>query len=62
MAVVKTLYHGILPPTINLDNPDDGFDLDFVAHEAQERDVSIALNNSFGFGGHNVSIVFGRAE
>ncbi|MDP6602033.1 MAG: beta-ketoacyl-ACP synthase II [Phycisphaerales bacterium] len=62
MAVVKALYHGTLPPTINLDNPDDGFDLDFVAHEAQERDVSIALNNSFGFGGHNVSIVFGRAE
>ena len=61
MAVVKALHHGILPPTINLENPDEGFNLDFVANEAQERQVECALNNSFGFGGHNVSIVFGRA-
>lgn len=62
VAVVKSLKHGVIPPTINLDNPDEGFDLDFVPHEARESDVRIALNNSFGFGGHNVSLVFGRFD
>lgn len=56
MAVVKAICEGVMPPTINLDNPDEGFDLNFVAHTPQERDVKIALNNSFGFGGHNVSL------
>jgi 3-oxoacyl-[acyl-carrier-protein] synthase II len=60
VAVVNTILEGVIPPTINLDNPSEGFDLDFAAHTAQERVVSIALNNSFGFGGHNVSIVFGK--
>ncbi len=60
VAVVKALHEGVLPPTINLDNPDEGFDLDFVAHEAREASPRIALNNSFGFGGHNVSLVFGK--
>ena len=61
VAVVNALRHGIIPPTINLDNPDEGFDLDFAANVAQERDITYALNNSFGFGGHNVSLVFGKA-
>lgn len=56
IAVVKTICDGVMPPTINLDNPDEGFDLNFVANTAQERDVKVALNNSFGFGGHNVSL------
>ncbi len=56
IAVVKAITEGVLPPTMNLDNPDEGFDLNFVANEAQERNVSVALNNSFGFGGHNVSL------
>lgn len=60
IATILALQHGILPPTINLDSPDEGFDLDFVAHTAQERPIQIALNNSFGFGGHNTSLVFGR--
>ena len=60
IAVVQALRSGILPPTINLDSPDDEFQLDFVAHEAQERPIDYAINNSFGFGGHNVSLVFGR--
>lgn len=60
VATVLAVYHGVLPPTINLDNPDDGFDLNFVANQAQERPVRYALNNSFGFGGHNVSLCFGR--
>jgi len=58
IAVVKAIGSGVVPPTINLDHPDDGFDLNFVANEAQEREINIALNNSFGFGGHNVSIAF----
>jgi 3-oxoacyl-[acyl-carrier-protein] synthase II len=48
---------GIAPPTINLDNPDDECDLDFVPHKAREKKVRVAVNNSFGFGGHNVSLV-----
>ncbi|MHC5007322.1 MAG: beta-ketoacyl-ACP synthase II [Planctomycetota bacterium] len=56
------VHHGVIPPTINLDDPDDGFDLDFAASGAQERPVRNALNNSFGFGGHNVSLVFTRCE
>ncbi|MAB83591.1 MAG: beta-ketoacyl-[acyl-carrier-protein] synthase II [Phycisphaerae bacterium] len=62
VAVINALREGVLPPTINLDDPDEGFDLDFVANEAQERPIRYALNNSFGFGGHNVSLVFGRYE
>lgn len=62
IAVIKAVQEGVLPPTINLDSPDDGFDLDFVANEAQERRVRYGLNNSFGFGGHNVSVVFGRFD
>jgi len=60
VATVMALNEGILPPTINLDNPDDNFKLDFVANEAQDRQVEHAINNSFGFGGHNVSLVFSR--
>ncbi|MBC8309344.1 MAG: beta-ketoacyl-ACP synthase II [Phycisphaerales bacterium] len=56
IAVVKAIYDGVMPPTINLDNPDEGFDLNFVANTAQERTIKVALNNSFGFGGHNVSL------
>jgi 3-oxoacyl-[acyl-carrier-protein] synthase II len=56
IAVVKTIQESVMPPTINLDNPEDGFDLNFVANTPQERNVKIALNNSFGFGGHNVSL------
>jgi 3-oxoacyl-[acyl-carrier-protein] synthase II len=48
---------GLVPPTINLDNPDDECDLDFVPHKAREKKVRVAVNNSFGFGGHNVSVV-----
>ncbi|MCA9290546.1 MAG: beta-ketoacyl-ACP synthase II [Phycisphaerales bacterium] len=62
VAVIMACREGILPPTTNLDAPDDGFDLDFVANVAQERTVRYALNNSFGFGGHNVSLVFKRYD
>ncbi len=62
IATILALEKSTLPPTINLDCPDEGFDLDFVANTAQERPIQIALNNSFGFGGHNTSIVFGRFD
>ena len=59
VITVCAVHRDIVPPTINLENPDEGFDLDFAAGSAQERPVRAALNNSFGFGGHNVSLAFG---
>jgi len=47
----------IVPPTINLDNPDPECDLDYVPHKTREHKVRIALNNSFGFGGHNATLI-----
>ena len=54
------LKSGVLPPTINYENPDPECDLDYVPNEARRVQVDYALNNSFGFGGHNVALVFGR--
>ena len=53
---------GRVHPTINHDDPEDGVDFDVVANVAQAFDVKIALSNSFGFGGHNSSCVFGKYE
>ncbi len=52
---------GVIPPTINLDNPSEGCDLDYVPHTAREQQVEVALSNSFGFGGTNGTLVFRRA-
>lgn len=60
VAVVLALRDGVMPPTINLESPDEGFDLNFVPNTAQSRPIRYALNNSFGFGGHNVSVAFGK--
>jgi len=60
IATVLALQRGILPPTMNLDNPDPECDLDFVPNKAREQQVDIALSNSFGFGGHNATLVFKR--
>jgi 3-oxoacyl-[acyl-carrier-protein] synthase II len=62
LAAVLSVRHGIVPPTINLEEPDEGFDLNLVPNEAQERRVRYALNNSFGFGGHNVTLLFGAYD
>ena len=56
-ACALAIRDGVIPPTINLDNPDEECDLDFTAHTAREKKVSVTLNNSFGFGGHNATLV-----
>lgn len=56
---IKCLETGIVPPTINLDNPEEQCDLDYVAHKARKLDkVEAVMSNSFGFGGHNASLIF----
>lgn len=60
VVAILAARNDVIPPTINCDHPDEGFDLDFAANQAQERPVRIALNNTFGFGGHNVCLVFGK--
>jgi 3-oxoacyl-[acyl-carrier-protein] synthase II len=62
IGCLHAVRDGIVPPTINLDHPDEGFDLDLVAHDARERSVRYAMNNTFGFGGHNVTLIIGRYE
>ncbi len=54
------LRDGVIPPTINLENPDPLCDLDYTPNSARKRDISIAMSNSFGFGGHNGSLVIGK--
>ncbi|MEI6351766.1 MAG: beta-ketoacyl-ACP synthase II [Verrucomicrobiota bacterium] len=56
-ACIMAIAEGVVPPTINLENPDPECDLDYVANVARERKVRVALNNSFGFGGHNATLV-----
>jgi len=56
-ACVKALENDVVPPTINLDNPDPQCDLDYVPHTAREMKVNAIVNNSFGFGGHNATLV-----
>ena len=57
IALVKSLREGIIPPTINLENPDPACDLDYIPEGARKASLSIGLSNSFGFGGHNSAIV-----
>lgn len=59
---VLAIRDGILPPTINLDNPDQGCDLDLVANKSRQADVRVALSNSFGFGGTNGTLIFQRYD
>ena len=62
IASLMALKTSVLPPTINYENPDPDCDLDYVPNEARGKAVSHVLNNSFGFGGHNVALVFGRCD
>jgi 3-oxoacyl-[acyl-carrier-protein] synthase II len=59
---LMVMRHGKIPPTINLEDPDPECDLDYAANNLVERPVEVALSNSFGFGGHNVTLAFGRYE
>jgi len=64
MASIMAIYTGMVPPTINHFTDDENLDpkLNFTFHSAQEREVSAALSNTFGFGGHNASVLFKKAE
>jgi 3-oxoacyl-[acyl-carrier-protein] synthase II len=55
---ILAINDGVVPPTINLDNPSEGCDVDLVPHQAKERKIETVLSNSFGFGGTNASVVF----
>jgi 3-oxoacyl-[acyl-carrier-protein] synthase II len=58
VATVLTVHHGVIPPTINHDEPDPECDLDYVPNKARQAEVRVALTNSFGFGGTNATLVF----
>ena len=62
IATLMTIDQGIIPPTINhfTDDPEIDPKLNLTFNEAQKRDVNVAISNTFGFGGHNTSIVFGK--
>lgn len=61
IATILAVHHGVVPPTINLEDPDDGLDLDVAALKARYVDIPAALNDSFGFGGHNAVLVFTKS-
>ena len=58
VVTIKALQNNTAPPTINLDDPSDDCDLNYVAHSAQAQDIKVALSNSFGFGGTNGTVIF----
>ncbi len=60
IAVSLALSNGVIPPTINYETPDPECDLDYVPNNARERQIDVAVSNSFGFGGHNAVLVFRR--
>lgn len=59
---ILALFHGVLPPTINLENPDPACDLDYVPNKARPASIKAALSNSFGFGGVNACLIFKRVD
>ncbi len=61
-ASLLTIEHGIIPPTINYENPDPECDLDYVPNEARKKTVKSVISNSFGFGGHNVTLALNRFQ
>ena len=60
VACAMALQHNVIPPTINLETPDPECDLDYVPNQPREMQVQVTMSNSFGFGGHNASLVLGR--
>jgi 3-oxoacyl-[acyl-carrier-protein] synthase II len=57
---VQAMKDGFIPPTINLDTPDPECDLDYVPHTGRDADLDVVMSNAFGFGGHNVVVIFGK--
>jgi 3-oxoacyl-[acyl-carrier-protein] synthase II len=62
IACIQAMKDGIVPPTINLEHPDPDCDLDYVPHEARRAELTVTMSNSFGFGGHNATLVFRRYD
>ncbi len=62
IACIKAVQAGMIPPTLNLNTPDDECDLNYVPNKAEKRDVRYAMTNAFGFGGQNSSLIIGRYE
>ncbi|HEY9645005.1 MAG TPA: beta-ketoacyl-[acyl-carrier-protein] synthase II, partial [Chroococcidiopsis sp.] len=62
VATAMAISNDRVPPTINLVNPDDACDLDYVANVSRAQTVDVALSNSFGFGGHNVTLAFRKYQ
>jgi 3-oxoacyl-[acyl-carrier-protein] synthase II len=62
IVCLQAMQHGVLPPTINYENPDPQCDLDYVPNASRQAEVHKTLSNSFGFGGQNVSLIFSRFE
>jgi 3-oxoacyl-(acyl-carrier-protein) synthase len=62
VVTVKALMDSVIPPTINLDEADPECDLDYTPNQARSRKIEYAMSNSFGFGGHNASILIKRFE
>jgi 3-oxoacyl-[acyl-carrier-protein] synthase II len=60
IATILAIRDSVVPPTINLDDPDERLDLDVAAHKARPLEIHAAMNNSLGFGGHNVALIFTR--
>lgn len=62
IVCLLSIRDGVVPPTVNLDHPDEDCDLDYVPHAARDRTVEVAMSNSFGFGGQNTTLVLRRFE
>jgi 3-oxoacyl-[acyl-carrier-protein] synthase II len=62
VLTVLSIYEGIIPPTINLEEPDPECDLDYVPNQARKKDIKIAISNAFGFGGTNACLIFKKWE
>jgi 3-oxoacyl-[acyl-carrier-protein] synthase II len=62
IASAMAIKNGVIPPTLNLENPDEGCDLDYCPLTPREMDIKIALSNSFGFGGHNACLLIRKMQ